>query len=70
MEIKMAEAVGRRIGMMAESGRLNHVMIYPEQRKADGWLEWLIVYTFTDGGQLTVGAIQRHTADDEVEFHS
>lgn len=37
--------------------------------KHPGWLEYLVVVDFEDGGKLTVGAIQR-TVDAATEFHS
>jgi len=40
-----------------------------DARSDPGWLEWIIVYEYRDGGKLTVGAIQR-TPGADYEFHS
>lgn len=70
LELKMGEAVGRHIARMASGDRLCSATVYPNKRDKNGWLEWLLVYEFEGGSKLTVGAIQRHTQEDEVEFHS
>lgn len=70
MELKMGEAVGRHIARMSAEGKVSSVTVHPTTRLADGWLEWIIQYQWVDGGGITVGAIQRKTPDDLVEFHS
>jgi hypothetical protein len=60
-----AEAVGKHILRMDPE----NVQIFPSERTSEGWLEWLLVYTFKTGGRMTVGAIQR-TPDSPMEFHS
>ena len=39
------------------------------RREDDGWLEYLLLLTFVDGGKLTVGCIQRGMYRS-IEFHT
>lgn len=65
-----ANSVGRHIVRMGGlENRVTSVQIFPKAPEKNGWLEWLLVYEFVDGGKLTVGMIQREP-NGEVEFHS
>ena len=54
-------------------GRRNDVTVTPQiycrKRMSDGWLEYVLVLPYQDGGQISVAAIQRNLGH-EVEFHS
>lgn len=63
-------AVGKHIERMGGlEGRVDSVTIYPKAPEDSGWLEWLLVYQFADGGKMTVGMIQREP-NGNVEFHT
>lgn len=45
------------------------VDIHCVNRKPDGWLEYLLVFDYANGGNLTIGMVQRGLSRD-FEFHT
>lgn len=64
--IHMLDAIMRR---MMVYQNLERCTIHPAKRKSDGWLEFIYILKFADGGQMTIGCIQRKPGDS-FEFHS
>ena len=45
------------------------VDIHCAKRKLDGWLEYLLVFDYANGGSLTIGMVQR-SLNHDFEFHT
>lgn len=58
-----------RVQRMARSGNLESARIVADRRELSGSLHWIIQFTFTTGGALTVGQLQRVPGGD-YEYHS
>lgn len=48
---------------------VDHVTISLNERDAEGWLEFAMVFKYRDGGGLYVGCIQRKPGEP-FEFHT
>lgn len=62
----LLQAVLQRVSMHQN---VEDVRVYANRRDAEGWLEFITIFRYRDGGSLTVGALQREPGAP-FEFHS